>query len=75
LTVLGLALRALSRLTVLGLALHALSKENLFVAMRRRFASHGQLVVNFPARTVSERDLRGLRLYLSEEDPVAFFRE
>jgi hypothetical protein len=60
---------------VRGLALQALSKKDLFVAMRRRFASLGQLVVSFPARMVSERDLPGLRPYLSEEDPIAFFHE
>jgi hypothetical protein len=73
--VVSLALQVLSRLTVVSLALQALSKEDLFVAMRGRFASLGQLVVSFPARMVSERDLPSLRLYLSEEDPIAFFHE
>jgi hypothetical protein len=37
--------------------------------------SPDSLEVRFRARTVFERDPPGLRLYLSEEGPIAFFRE
>ena len=60
---------------MLGLALQALSKEDLFVAMRVRFASLGQSVVSFPARADSERVAAGLGLHSLEEEPIASFRE